>query len=1004
MLAACVAGILCLAAFFWWTARTNPKTNFLASESPALWIQYPEVPTGMLHPAIEISATFHRSFVLQNLPKSAKLSIRAMKRWELAVNGSPAGSSPALDQWKHATEVDVRAQLHPGTNEIVATVFNTNGPPALWLALNMDGQQLNSDSNWTARLLDSVECPAKLATTPPAINPGNWLLGKETPLEGFRHHPLFFLGTILAAVLLLSALWQLKRRRSDFVASPDFAVCAIGLMALLWVALYWNNLPALGHRDGFDSQDHLDYIQRIRTGHGLPLANEGWQMYQPPLYYLISSFVVGILGPETIHGTFTIVRILGLCIGIIHITLIFLSLRLLFPGRTGPPLFGLFLAALLPAHLYISQYVTNEALAAMLVTACFYLCLRIIIEKLDSRRVFAGVGLCLGAALLAKVTAVLAVPFVAAALFDPAILRESSKVKPWAARMLWAAGACLLVCGHYYYSVWSHFGSPFVGNWDAAVWPAWWMEPGFQSASYFLRFGRCLTHPWFSGFSSFGDGVYSTLWADGLLGGRIAVGHRPPWNYEIMAAGFILALVPSVFVATGAITAVKNFLQQPTRIWLLLIGLPLATLSALVYMNIKVPTYGEAKAFYGLIALLPLCALGALGYAAGRRLGKPLVSIALVAMGVWGINSYASFWIRTNSPETQIHLAIEGVEGAHFTEALDHYAQAVRLAPHDIELKALMVVELAAAGRTADVQQIAAQAMLDPLPDGDSHRYLAQILSLNGKSDAAVAEGRKSLENAPDSRVAYGGLAACLYDTGDYAETLSVGRGGERTDLFSAALHYYMGRSFECLGDQTNAVMHYRLAVLLDPSVPEMKDRFGLCLLTLHQCDEATNQFYKALQLRPGNPAFRYHLAAAFASQGQTVREIELYRGILQADRKFVPALASLAWRLATSPDDGLRDGNQALELASKACELTRTNDVRCLETLAAAYACVQNFGDATRTTEQAIEIATRARQPAVVTANQKRLALYQSGKAYVDDSPANAPIPPGAVIEQAEK
>src|SRR5262249_30659292 len=157
---------------------------------------------------------------------------------------------------------------------------------------------------------------------------------------------------------------------------------------------------------------HMDYIQYIRNRKGFPLANEGWQMYQPLLYYMISSTLLDILEPAILRGSFTVVRILGLGIGILHFTLIFLSLRLIFPGKVGALLFGLLLAALLPAHLYISQYVTNEALAAMLVSACLYLCLRLVVKKRDSRDAFLGVGFCFGAVLLAKMTAVLAVPFV----------------------------------------------------------------------------------------------------------------------------------------------------------------------------------------------------------------------------------------------------------------------------------------------------------------------------------------------------------------------------------------------------------------------------------------------------------------------------------------------------------------------------------------------------------------------------------------------------------------
>ena len=49
--------------------------------------------------------------------------------------------------------------------------------------------------------------------------------------------------------------------------------------------------------------------------------------------------------------------------------------------------------------------------------------------------------------------------------------------------------------------------------------------------------------------------------------------------------------------------------------------------------------------------------------------------------------------------------------------------------------------------------------------------------------------------------------------------------------------------------------------------------------------------------------------------------------------------LNNLAWVLATSPDDNLRDGKRAIELAKQACEVTEYKQAHILSTLAAGYA-----------------------------------------------------------------
>jgi hypothetical protein len=56
----------------------------------------------------------------------------------------------------------------------------------------------------------------------------------------------------------------------------------------------------------------------------------------------------------------------------------FLCLRLFFPSRIDLQLIGLALAAFLPMQLYLGHYVTNETLAATLVTASLYFGLRLL--------------------------------------------------------------------------------------------------------------------------------------------------------------------------------------------------------------------------------------------------------------------------------------------------------------------------------------------------------------------------------------------------------------------------------------------------------------------------------------------------------------------------------------------------------------------------------------------------------------------------------------------------
>ena len=98
-------------------------------------------------------------------------------------------------------------------------------------------------------------------------------------------------------------------------------------------------------------------------------------MYQPPLYYLVAAASLSACKLAIKDSASVVVlRFLGALFGIAQFILVFLSLRLLLPARAA--LVGLLLAAFLPMHLYLAHYVTNEILAATLMTVTLYLCLR----------------------------------------------------------------------------------------------------------------------------------------------------------------------------------------------------------------------------------------------------------------------------------------------------------------------------------------------------------------------------------------------------------------------------------------------------------------------------------------------------------------------------------------------------------------------------------------------------------------------------------------------------
>jgi tetratricopeptide (TPR) repeat protein len=91
--------------------------------------------------------------------------------------------------------------------------------------------------------------------------------------------------------------------------------------------------------------------------------------------------------------------------------------------------------------------------------------------------------------------------------------------------------------------------------------------------------------------------------------------------------------------------------------------------------------------------------------------------------------------------------------------------------------------------------------------------------------------------------------------------------------------------------------------------------------------------------------------------------------------------LNDLAWLLATCPDAKLRDGKTAIELATRACEITGRIDAACLDTLAAAYAEAGDFPSAVRAQTEAIGKLSPGNSDAA--GFRSRLRLYETGQPY---------------------
>jgi tetratricopeptide (TPR) repeat protein/4-amino-4-deoxy-L-arabinose transferase-like glycosyltransferase len=894
-----------------WMARTDPAISFLPQQRGADWIVFPAAVDAYAHSYTGLDATFRSEFTIPRQPARARLNVRALRRAEVKINGALV-QLPQNRNWKKSASIDVGEQLHAGTNVVEVRVFNDNGPPALWLALRGDQLSVETDKNWEVSFAGSSWRPAALATAAKDPGPGNAVTDAEGTFEAAQKlWPLWILLFAVAGGGIV--LWCVSSKRLTTVSLERVILV---LVAALWLLLFWNNTRLLPFNAGFDAQEHLKYIDYIQTHRSFPLPTEGWEMYQPPLYYFVAAVILSfcklsIGDPASV----VILRALGAFFGIVQCVLVFLTLRLLFPARTA--LIGLLIAAFLPMHLYLAHYVTNEVLTATLATVTLYLCLRLLKNKAPSARQFTLVGLALGAAMLTKTTGILLLPIVIAAICARLIHRRAP-----AALSLRNVGlllaTCLAVCGWHYTRIWLRFGTPLLGNWDVMSGFSWWQDPGYHTAADYLRLGRSLINPLFSGFAGFADGVYSTLWGDGLCGGASSV--NIAWNLGPMVAGYLWALVPTALMLVGAGVAIVRFVRQPSAELFVLLGVFVVVALGLTFMTLKIPSYAQTKAFYGLSALTSLCFFGALGWEAVTKSWPRFRVIISALLLVWALNSVATFWIIPSVSQHLYAVRIFGREGK-IEQADTEAGKAVEADPSSAAAhghRALTLIELRS---DAEAIKEAERAVELSPTDPAAHVNLA-IAAKPTDMERAIAEARRAIELGPENFSAYQLLMTCLLESARYSEAAELGPEWLAVSPFNAAAHS------------------------------------GLAVAMVHRGDlaTATRQLGYVMMLRPNDEQANMQLHQVVTSLAKAPDGLQRLREIASNAPDSPRMLYEIAWLLATDPDSQSGDGPEAVRLAERACALTDRSVPVLLATLAAAYAASGDFSRAVAAGEEAVK------------------------------------------------
>ncbi len=187
-------------------------------------------------------------------------------------------------------------------------------------------------------------------------------------------------------------------------------------------------------------------------------------------------------------------------------------------------------------------------------------------------------------------------------------------------------------------------------------------------------------------------------------------------------------------------------------------------------------------------------------------------------------------------------------------------------------------------------------------------------------------------------------------------------------------------------GNYEDAVLDLTKAIELSPGDPIEYMYRAQAHWQQANHEKAIHDLTKAIELDPKTKTIMCHRnrGVLFARLGQYESAISDWERCLQLRPDDSQALHNLARVLATCPDDGIRNGPHAVELAQRGCELAKWQTASELDTLAAAYAETGQFERAVDYQRRALSLADEQ----VINDYQHRLELYCDGKPCRDLAP----------------
>jgi tetratricopeptide (TPR) repeat protein len=325
----------------------------------------------------------------------------------------------------------------------------------------------------------------------------------------------------------------------------------------------------------------------------------------------------------------------------------------------------------------------------------------------------------------------------------------------------------------------------------------------------------------------------------------------------------------------------------------------------------------------------------------------------------------AALNLKPNESITYNNIGLLYARQEQYEQAVENYNKALALQPRYADAHYDLAVALAHLEQFAPAAQHFAQSLQDryvedaPAKLADRHEGLASALVKLDRLEEALTHYNQALQLVPDHTMALT---------------------NRQTAWHLLALKHARA------GDLPAALACFDQALTVAPRDGRLWLARGEMLIDAGKLDQAHPCFAKLEELEPGWAQQSFEEAHKAEVAGNVRQAMEFYRKATLARTPYPAALNNLAWLLATTSDDSLRNGKQAVAYAEAACAAASpAQRSRMQLCLSAAYAEAGMGEQAVAAARKAQEFEKTAGRNDQVQSLEGLIAIYQHGQTYRD-------------------